>query len=496
VQTKPGRFQRQELAINIDPELSSLPYLHPDMAPIPSEPGRRWPRFLAVSAILCAILGIASFDESAPEVGDLAPTPRVMPDDQNAYLVLEKAAWMFPWTSSNPGVDCYDDKPISAKSARAFYSMEDGKGWDAAQAEFWCKPMAKSWPLLAKAAALEFGQAPPTKEVGREFLQTIAALEDQPDSFERLFRVSILHGWELYHTGQAKAAMDWMLTNLNAAQKLEESRGGLRNYPTGVFVRDILESAIVAMATRPESPPTATRRAMLALERRRPDIHETAENFRAIFQSLAATVAAVPEWKTDLSDYGPSVRYGVHVPLFFKVHQSQRLLADYAREAIGLINANGGEVEAWLNRERARKTPSSFAVPIPAALFDEILVGHMRNTWDNLLKLHLEERCRDAATAAALALGLYHRDHGNLPITLSQLVPDYLPAVPLDYYDGQPIRYSRDYLAVWSVGNDGADVTSANPDPKTARLPEVYYRLDFAAPPRPVPHAEAAPSPP
>jgi hypothetical protein len=54
---------------------------------------------------------------------------------------------------------------------------------------------------------------------------------------------------------------------------------------------------------------------------------------------------------------------------------------------------------------------------------------------------------RDAATLrtahAALAIERYRLDHGALPETLDDLVPDYLDAVPEDPFDGAPIRYRR-----------------------------------------------------
>ena len=49
-----------------------------------------------------------------------------------------------------------------------------------------------------------------------------------------------------------------------------------------------------------------------------------------------------------------------------------------------------------------------------------------------------------------------------LPVTLDQLVPDYLEAVPLDAFDatGLPIRYRRekpDRAVVWSIGPNRTD---------------------------------------
>ncbi|MBI3838336.1 MAG: hypothetical protein HY288_10450 [Planctomycetia bacterium] len=65
---------------------------------------------------------------------------------------------------------------------------------------------------------------------------------------------------------------------------------------------------------------------------------------------------------------------------------------------------------------------------------------------------------RDAAEVA-IALEFWHRRHGHWPASLAQLVPDLLPAVPPDRYDGQPLRYVvRDGRpVVYSIGVDRND---------------------------------------
>ena len=99
------------------------------------------------------------------------------------------------------------------------------------------------------------------------------------------------------------------------------------------------------------------------------------------------------------------------------------------------------------------------------------------------LRVRPNEQSRISVTAAFLALLIYHREHGNLPPTLDALVPDYLPAVPRDYFDGQPIRYSRELRAVWSVHENGFRPVGLDPL-DSVREKEIYLSLDFAAPPK------------
>ncbi len=59
----------------------------------------------------------------------------------------------------------------------------------------------------------------------------------------------------------------------------------------------------------------------------------------------------------------------------------------------------------------------------------------------------------------ALALRIYHEDHGQYPTILQDLSPKILPALPLDGFADAPFHYRRDgdgYL-LYSVGPDGKD---------------------------------------
>ncbi len=55
------------------------------------------------------------------------------------------------------------------------------------------------------------------------------------------------------------------------------------------------------------------------------------------------------------------------------------------------------------------------------------------------------------------ALHAYRRDEGALPEMLDALVPGYLAAVPVDLFDGEPMKYDRERGIVYSVGRDRVD---------------------------------------
>ncbi|HEC93957.1 MAG TPA: hypothetical protein ENI56_01115 [Candidatus Kaiserbacteria bacterium] len=65
------------------------------------------------------------------------------------------------------------------------------------------------------------------------------------------------------------------------------------------------------------------------------------------------------------------------------------------------------------------------------------------------------------ATQLTLALRAYQIDHHALPSSLSELVPNYLYALPLDPYNGKAFHYSSSRGVIYSVGYDGKNSLSS-----------------------------------
>jgi hypothetical protein len=68
-------------------------------------------------------------------------------------------------------------------------------------------------------------------------------------------------------------------------------------------------------------------------------------------------------------------------------------------------------------------------------------------------------QARLRCAAVALAVERYRLAHGAWPASLGDLTPGLLPSVPLDPFDGKPLRFRRlaDGVVVYAVGPDGTD---------------------------------------
>jgi hypothetical protein len=81
----------------------------------------------------------------------------------------------------------------------------------------------------------------------------------------------------------------------------------------------------------------------------------------------------------------------------------------------------------------------------------------------------------------ALAVEGYRRQNGRLPENLNELAPQFLPSVPEDPYDGQPLRYhklAKGYV-VYSVGRDGHDNNGREGPDHIKSTDETEYDVTF-----------------
>lgn len=131
----------------------------------------------------------------------------------------------------------------------------------------------------------------------------------------------------------------------------------------------------------------------------------------------------------------------------------QRLILETYDEAIELADKDTPEALARSGEvfpEAAKK-----ADRFPPKVFSGLLLPSLgaANRFASL-----EARRRAAATAVAVQK--FRLDHkGALVERVEELVPQFLPSVPLDPFDGRPLRYKRlpAGFVVYSIGADGRD---------------------------------------
>lgn len=77
-------------------------------------------------------------------------------------------------------------------------------------------------------------------------------------------------------------------------------------------------------------------------------------------------------------------------------------------------------------------------------LFVDLIYGRMAEALDSTGRTYFSLEARRQVALAAIALERYRLAHSRYPDSLEVLTPDYLPAIPVDPIDGQPLRYRVD----------------------------------------------------
>ncbi len=100
-----------------------------------------------------------------------------------------------------------------------------------------------------------------------------------------------------------------------------------------------------------------------------------------------------------------------------------------------------------------------------AAFFRALKISSLTDvlgSWDmsSAVKKSIRMEAVRRVVVTAIALKRFELKHGHLPKTLGELASEFSPAVPLDPYDGKPLRYRANgdgTFLLYSIGDDGVD---------------------------------------
>lgn len=140
--------------------------------------------------------------------------------------------------------------------------------------------------------------------------------------------------------------------------------------------------------------------------------------------------------------------------------------------------------------------PPVFAVlPAPPNEPNRMLSRAILPAVDKVAQAHWRTTAEVRCAAAGLACERYRQAHGRWPGALAELVPAFLPAVPIDPFSGEPLRLAKPPhgIVVYSVGSPPSDTAGTlDPLPGSVRLGR--FRLwDPEHRGRPAPDAKPAP---
>ena len=110
-----------------------------------------------------------------------------------------------------------------------------------------------------------------------------------------------------------------------------------------------------------------------------------------------------------------------------------------------------------------------------SGLFTQILAPSLSQA----VKVEAKAEASDECARMGVAMTLYRLDHGSLPNKLTELVPNYLDAIPIDPFDGKLLRLviRNNNWIIYSVGPNGIDDGGVGNDEMQKGKDDVTFKL-------------------
>ncbi len=302
-----------------------------------------------------------------------------------------------------------------------------------------------------------------------------------------LGRLRIIEAAVLFEDGEETRALESLIETVNFGSRISSGEGVLIHWLIGVSIARQALAQLQRFAPA-SSLTSADYRALTGeLERTSRLAASLPEAIRREFPGIAGAIDIVWKDPSKLRDVASGdagsapLRLPVHALL--RRNQSRRIWAEALREIMDAASHPNSEsagrtptLQRFSSEHRNRLIFSTNAV-------GNVLLGIALPVYGSVQK-HKSKIATDAQmTSTLLALRAWWLDHGVLPERLDELVPKYLPSVPLDDFDGEPLRYSREKRVLYSIGEDLIDNGGASdPDDKKQQKLEPTIQLDWAMP--------------
>jgi hypothetical protein len=475
--------------------MTSDPAEEPHDDPVARKNRRKLLGFIGVTlAVFGGVFAAIIYSDAAPpDLSDLAFTPLSLPDEENFYV-------QFVATSQRvlpkPLID-EDEVDESAAETEPHFSKRpllkerllEGKGWTPDR-------LAKYGPdleLIASAASALADLQHAQGRIPDSFTETARTLE-----IRSLWQHLQLATWALYRSGRRAEAVDLALLGARMGRTLRDARGTLIDYLTGVSMLSSFQSTLHDLAAEPDISADLLSRLLLGslVADEFPDAYEhTLRNeFRLTKDALAKHNAEEAQNGYTSNDWIEGVaKTRVLFPLVYKPNLTIAILADLTRGEIAAVREDTAYKWDSMRRPPFPEDADSGAKVLlrPVNAHGREIAAMVAPSVRQLPRARYNAHSRRSLLQAYLALRIHHLETGTLPATLDELVPALLPALPRDFADGAPIRYSREARAIWSVGTDSKEPLIVTTADQEISPREIFHRLDFAAPPAPPPSAPA-----
>ncbi|HEX5397431.1 MAG TPA: hypothetical protein VFY06_00085 [Verrucomicrobiae bacterium] len=413
--------------------------------------------WLVVSLSLSALANrhrLQTFDDS-----DLIPTRVEVPVESNAFWTLLQATNALHWPRSQE---------------RQLDDLSVNTNWDDSLAAEVLDKNRASLDLFDQAMQKPFLQVPEPKK----FEDDVSYLR----GWKNLIHVAAIRANTSFHAKKEQEAFNEALEIIRFGQRAEDSGGTIIHYLVGAGIKDIGLNQIQQMTAQTTLGDTD----LVGIIR---ELDDFKSNRTGLTNAVKVEYAVVCKFLDDLAAGKiPSatnfaleemvVSFGMH-PVFNET-ETKRMFAQTDRIMLAGLSKPYGEID-WSGLPvlgSGRPSQPLWRRLIKGNAIGESFYALMMPSVRIIASRKSKEDVHVTATQLLLALKIYKMRHGKLPGSLADLVPEELPQIPMDDFDGKPFRYVPEQKLIYSVGPDLKD-DGGTGFHKSSKDYDIPFKIEF-----------------
>lgn len=429
-------------------------------------------RWLAAFGLLCAVTAFAAWsygkDLAVIDDDDLSSIAAPLVSERNALAVLTQATKLLAY-------------PVDYTTAADRLDLAIiGAEWD----ESWTADVLKT----NESSLALFGQAQATPDF-QIHVRTVQGEGHALGSWITLAKLRALQARAVGLEGRHAEAIESLLSLARFGARIRELDGGrMVHYLTGTSVIRIALDSLRRVLRDVRIDRDVARAVNLAIDALRLNRDGWARIARGDYQWNKAVLdesIAFRDGNGSMRSRDPFAREVLDsmvslTPMRYSLQRNRTLmrLANHYRESMASVPSDCLALETGDNAPAVRpRAPRAMSVERNA-------VG---DYWADLTGVSIDVYRRTSCVSESMlsavqvmvALRAFEVREGHMPLELDSLVPEYLASIPLDYFDGNPIRYSPDRHLIYSVGSDFAD-SSGEWHPGEPCNSELPFPIPFA----------------
>ena len=418
---------------------------------------------IVIFILLPSIFNLFTKDIDLIDDSDLSLQIISIPDEDNAYFDLIKMKDVI-----------YEPE----KGSKNIIDMIDQKIWDEKLAEEIVSRNQEAFEYFSKAVHKPKFQNPVFADP--ENINPNIVLSSLT-YWRRMAQFSSIKALYLSKQGKDKEAIDEALNSVYIGQKIQESQVSLLGYLVAISMKETGLETVQRVIT-------SSNLSTEELKKYAKDMNQFYKNEEGFIVTIkgeyhiqSLIIDALVSGNTEaLQFYSEEQSQDISKKLnnnyYFRPNQTKALFASYARKRIENVNKFCNNIE---DIEIQMQAPSSY---IEMHLSENIIGKILHDTIAISLSPVNTKKCEEdslvSATQGLIAMKAYQNDNGDHPDLLEQLVPNYLSSVPLDYFDGNFLRYSKEDKILYSVGKDLKD-TGGSTGEDWHKMPDPTFKINF-----------------